>query len=151
LRKSLELAGYPLLTNNMALQGAIEVYPHPALVELAGAPIRLPYKASKMASYWPTITDPKRRCLRLYELAHPRLALLAPAYFLHQQKRSRDAASRYYDARNGTREEDSFQKLPNKNLKSDPVARMRIAFRMIAEGTRTAKAGRIAIISEGRK
>jgi predicted RNase H-like nuclease len=67
LRKSLEQAGYPLLTNNMAPQGVIEVYPHPALVEIANAPIRLPYKASKMASYWPTITDPKRRRLQLYE------------------------------------------------------------------------------------
>jgi predicted RNase H-like nuclease len=34
-------AGYPLLTRIAARPGVIEVYPHPALVELAGAPERL--------------------------------------------------------------------------------------------------------------
>jgi predicted RNase H-like nuclease len=33
--ESFDLAGYPLLTNIMAPVGLIEVYPHPALVELA--------------------------------------------------------------------------------------------------------------------
>ena len=57
LRQSFERAGYPLLTNMRAPVGLIEVYPHPALVELAGASIRLPSKASKVRSYWPTPTE----------------------------------------------------------------------------------------------
>jgi predicted RNase H-like nuclease len=51
LREGFERAGYPLLTNTIAQSGVIEVYPHPALVELAGASERLPYKASKVRSY----------------------------------------------------------------------------------------------------
>lgn len=47
LREAFERAGYPLLTDTIAPLGAIEVYPHPALVELAGASERLPYKALK--------------------------------------------------------------------------------------------------------
>jgi predicted RNase H-like nuclease len=65
VRESFDLAGYPLLTNIMALAGLIEVYPHPALVELAGASIRLPYKASKVRSYWPFATPAERR-VRLF-------------------------------------------------------------------------------------
>jgi hypothetical protein len=53
LRESFERAGYPLRTDRLALPGVIEVYPHPALVELAGALERLPYKTSKVGSYWP--------------------------------------------------------------------------------------------------
>jgi predicted RNase H-like nuclease len=34
LRESFHMAGYPLLTNTIAPPGVIEVYPHPALVEL---------------------------------------------------------------------------------------------------------------------
>jgi predicted RNase H-like nuclease len=63
LRQSFERAGYPLLTNMMAPVGLIEVYPHPALVELAGASIRLPYKASQVRSYWPVATPTERRVL----------------------------------------------------------------------------------------
>ena len=63
LKQSYERAGYPLLTNMMAPVGLIEVYPHPALVELAGASIRLPYKASKVRSYWPVATPTERRVL----------------------------------------------------------------------------------------
>jgi predicted RNase H-like nuclease len=43
----------------------IEVYPHPALVELARASERLPYKASKVGKYWPELNLPERRA-RLY-------------------------------------------------------------------------------------
>ncbi|MGP7796797.1 DUF429 domain-containing protein [Sphingomonas sp. CLY1604] len=46
-------AGYPLRTNDAAAGGLIEVYPHPALVVLAGAARRLPYKAGNSAKYWP--------------------------------------------------------------------------------------------------
>jgi hypothetical protein len=45
LRQSFDRAGYPLLTNMMAPVGLIEVYPHPALVELVGASIRLPLQS----------------------------------------------------------------------------------------------------------
>jgi len=58
-------AGYPLLTQTIAPPGLIEVYPHPALVELTGASERLPYKASKVSTYWPSVTPSERRA-RLY-------------------------------------------------------------------------------------
>jgi len=58
-------AGYPLLTRMAVPPGVIEVYPHPALVELAGAPERLRYKASKVRTYWRQATAPERRD-RLY-------------------------------------------------------------------------------------
>jgi predicted RNase H-like nuclease len=61
LRNSFERAGYPLGTDRLALPGVIEVYPHSALVELAGALERLPYKTSKVRSYWPLATPPERR------------------------------------------------------------------------------------------
>ena len=65
LRQGFERAGYPLLTRQASPPGLIEVYPHPALVELAGASERLPYKASKMAKYWPVVSPVERR-VRLY-------------------------------------------------------------------------------------
>jgi predicted RNase H-like nuclease len=64
LREGFERAGYQLLTDAITPLGVIEAYPHPALVELAGASKRLPYKASKVRSYWPTATPLERRiCL----------------------------------------------------------------------------------------
>lgn len=65
LRHGFELAGYPLCTTEVRAPGLMEVYPHPALVELAGAPHRLPYKASKVRKYWPTETPAGRRDLLL--------------------------------------------------------------------------------------
>jgi predicted RNase H-like nuclease len=53
----------------------IEVYPHPALVELAGALERLPYKTSKVGSYWPLASPPERRIL-LYRQWSEIVALL---------------------------------------------------------------------------
>ena len=53
----------------------IEVYPHPALVELAGALERLPYKTSKVGSYWPLSSPPERRTL-LYRQWSEIVALL---------------------------------------------------------------------------
>ena len=44
----------------VAPPGVIEVYPHPALVELAGASERLPYIASKVWSCWPSATQLER-------------------------------------------------------------------------------------------
>ena len=65
LREGFERAGYPLRTNEIASKGVIEVYPHPALVELAGSSERLPYKASKVRSYW-SCSAPSERRVRLY-------------------------------------------------------------------------------------
>jgi predicted RNase H-like nuclease len=75
LKESFGLAGYPLLTSTFAPQGIIEVYPHPALVELAGAAKRLPYKASRIRSYWPSATALERRA-RLYQQWSEIVALL---------------------------------------------------------------------------
>lgn len=65
LRAAFTDAGYPLLTGEISSPGLIEVYPHPALVELAQAPKRLPYKAQKIGKYWPDVALAKRRSLLL--------------------------------------------------------------------------------------
>ncbi len=59
-------AGYPLQTLAIAGGGLIEVYPHPALVELACAAQRLPYKAAKARAYWPELDREERRA-RLFQ------------------------------------------------------------------------------------
>ena len=62
LRDSFCDVGYPLLTSEPVSQrGLIEVYPHPALIELANATTRLPYKAKKVAHYWPELSTEERR------------------------------------------------------------------------------------------
>lgn len=72
LRESFEVVGYPLRTdyplrtNAASLVGVIEVYPHPALVELVGATKRLPYKYSNRRKYWPFVDQSERRSL-LYQ------------------------------------------------------------------------------------
>lgn len=65
LREGFEAAGFPLRTTTANESGLLEVYPHPALVELAGAPRRLPYKAGKVRKYWPTESRAGRRALLL--------------------------------------------------------------------------------------
>ncbi|HEX4081040.1 MAG TPA: DUF429 domain-containing protein [Rhizomicrobium sp.] len=65
LNESCARAGYSLLTNEISTPGLIEVYPHPALIELTGASKRLPYKISKVGTYWPSDTPSERRA-RLY-------------------------------------------------------------------------------------
>lgn len=65
LTKDFAGAGYPLLTEAITPPGLIEVYPHPALVELTGASERLPYKVSKVTTYWPLVSSSERR-RRLY-------------------------------------------------------------------------------------
>lgn len=54
-------AGYGLQTLSIASPGLIEVYPHPALVELFSANERLPYKFAKLRKYWPNFTVAERR------------------------------------------------------------------------------------------
>ena len=68
-------AGYPLQTLTIASPALIEVYPHPALVELAGAVERLPYKAAKVSAYWPKLSPSQRR-QRLYQQWRGIIALL---------------------------------------------------------------------------
>jgi predicted RNase H-like nuclease len=62
----LKASGYPLLTTHIAAPGVIEVYPHPALIEIARSDVRLTYKASKVRDYWKDITPPERK-LRLLD------------------------------------------------------------------------------------
>jgi predicted RNase H-like nuclease len=77
LRESFTTAGYALLTDRLAPPGVIEVYPHPALVELASATYRLPYKASKVRAYWRDATPQERRS-RLFRQWHAIVMLLEP-------------------------------------------------------------------------
>lgn len=63
LRASFEREGYLLCTDAVATRGIIEVYPHPALVELFSASKRLPYKVSKVRKYWPLAAPHERRAL----------------------------------------------------------------------------------------
>jgi predicted RNase H-like nuclease len=69
LRSAFEAAGYPLLTRVAKPPGMIEVYPHPALVELTGAEERLRYKVSKVRGYWREATPAQRRDLLYIEWA----------------------------------------------------------------------------------
>jgi predicted RNase H-like nuclease len=75
LRADFAECGYPLQTLEVRSRGLIDVFPHPALVELASAVERLPYKASKVRNYWPTSTITDRR-VRLYRQWAAILALL---------------------------------------------------------------------------
>lgn len=61
--------GYPLIVDGHPRRGLIEVYPHPALVELAQVPERLPYKVSNIGKYWQELNGIKRR-ERLIEQWH---------------------------------------------------------------------------------
>lgn len=85
LRGSFERAGYPLCTSDIRTPGLIEVYPHPALIELADAAERLPYKAGKVAKYWAHLNARQRRerlfqeWQRIVQLLDSRLAGVADA------------------------------------------------------------------------
>jgi predicted RNase H-like nuclease len=79
-RDGLAAAGYPLLTDYPVIKGVIEVYPHPALVELAQAKLRLPYKLSRVRNYWPAAKPLERRRMlfkewrRIIELLQQRIS-----------------------------------------------------------------------------
>ncbi|WP_262526321.1 DUF429 domain-containing protein [Agrobacterium tumefaciens] len=66
LRGSFEQCGYRLLTEKVDVPGLLEVYPHPALVELMCAERRLPYKHGKIRKYWPGESPAGRRA-KLFE------------------------------------------------------------------------------------
>lgn len=61
LTGELASAGFPLLTEAILPPGTIEVYPHPALIELMDAPERLKYKVTKASKYWPNLPLIERR------------------------------------------------------------------------------------------
>ncbi len=61
LREDFGSLGYSLLTGTVCSPGLAEVYPHPALVELAGASERLMCKASRARLYWPHLSPLQRR------------------------------------------------------------------------------------------
>lgn len=61
LREGFGRLGLPLATTTLGNRSLIEVYPHPALIELATAERRLPYKVSKIRKYWPDQTPDMRR------------------------------------------------------------------------------------------
>lgn len=67
IKAGFDLAGYPLLATAITAPGLLEVYPHPALVHLAKAPERLPYKLSRIRSYWPACPVAERRALLIKE------------------------------------------------------------------------------------
>lgn len=66
LRSGFGHCGYGLLMKEVGVPGLLEVYPHPALVELMRAEKRLPYKQSKTRNYWPT-ENPADRRNKLFE------------------------------------------------------------------------------------
>ena len=55
----------------------VEVYPHPALLNLLGRSDRVPYKMSKTRKYWPSLSKPERIEQLLCEFTNIRDALLA--------------------------------------------------------------------------
>lgn len=67
LESELLAAGYPLATLDIRPPCRIEIYPHPALIELLGAAYRLPYKAGNTGKYWRGSPLIERR-QRLYEV-----------------------------------------------------------------------------------
>lgn len=61
LRAGFAAEGFELLTTSIRTPGLLEVYPHPALIELMEEPRRLPYKRSKTRIYWPGLPQDERR------------------------------------------------------------------------------------------
>ncbi|WP_240533433.1 DUF429 domain-containing protein [Sinorhizobium fredii] len=70
LRDQAQRAGYPLATTAIDMPALIEVYPHPALVELARAKERLPYKVQKIRAYWPSVAPLERRAKLIGQWSH---------------------------------------------------------------------------------
>jgi predicted RNase H-like nuclease len=78
LRADAEDLGYPLgtaATRAGQTPALLEVYPHPALLRLLGAPYRLPYKVANRRKYWPDATPAERLARLLQRLAEIRCAL----------------------------------------------------------------------------
>jgi predicted RNase H-like nuclease len=69
LRQEFIGEGYELQTRSVTSPALIEVYPHPALVRLANASVRLPYKISRARRYWPALTPTERKQKLIVEWA----------------------------------------------------------------------------------
>ncbi|KFD26149.1 DUF429 domain-containing protein [Sphingobium yanoikuyae] len=69
LRTAFGLAGYALQVQAPVVSGLVEVYPHPALVELMEAAERLPYKAGKVRNYWRHLWPAERKVQLLAQWA----------------------------------------------------------------------------------
>lgn len=65
LKSGFSAAGYPLGTKEPRSPSLIEVYPHPALIELLNAEKRLPYKVANRRKYWRNNSPDERRDLLL--------------------------------------------------------------------------------------
>lgn len=61
LEAALAAEGYPLATTEIRPPCRVEIYPHPALIELMAAPYRLEYKAGKTGKYWPGLPLSERK------------------------------------------------------------------------------------------
>ena len=61
LEAGLSAAGYPLATLDIRPPCRVEIYPHPALIELTGAARRLEYKIGRTGRYWPGLPLAERR------------------------------------------------------------------------------------------
>lgn len=85
LRMGFDQIGYPLAVSEISGPSIVEVYPHPALIELANAARRLPYKHSKIGKYWPNEVPSARRQLlfdvwqQIIELLDARIMGVVPA------------------------------------------------------------------------
>ena len=76
LREDFGLAGYDLCTAGaFVTPGIMEVYPHAALLEMSGDPVRLSYKAGKTTTYWPKTPIAERRA-RLHSVWRRIVAML---------------------------------------------------------------------------
>lgn len=69
LEAGLSAAGYPLATLDIRPPCRIEIYPHPALIEITGSTRRLEYKISRTGRYWPgqPLTERKLRLFKVWE------------------------------------------------------------------------------------
>nr|CAD6416811.1 hypothetical protein REQ54_01623 [Rhizobium sp. Q54] len=74
-RAAFEAIGYSLTVSQLTGRSLIEVYPHTALIELAAADRRLPYKHAKTRKYWPEDLPSGRRA-RLLEVWNRIIGLL---------------------------------------------------------------------------
>jgi predicted RNase H-like nuclease len=80
LMAQLEEGGFALATTKPTRQGgahSLEVYPHPALLELMGRDYRVPYKVSRSSSYWKGETVSTRIAHLLAEFTQIRAGLEA--------------------------------------------------------------------------
>jgi len=73
LQEALRQEGIPLVVDGAIPQGgAIEVYPHPAIMRLLGLDYRLEYKIGKSGRFWPGVGRKERkvRLMEAFKLIH---------------------------------------------------------------------------------